>query len=475
MIKVIGGNEETSEYNSARILGNLINEAWPFVGDTTNTKYEIHIIPSAQAYGRIVRDIDILVLGRFKDKIECFLPRNIKKSFYIKNVCLCIEIKSHKDNCEIKGNKLYVKYNSKTCDVSIQSEKQKYSLLKTFEINGITPPYIINLIWLTKRYQALNLVDKNNHTNIVTAVDNWYKFLETLVDTNIDWVEKNNRNIQSFYHDEDFDRAISLFVKSSDLCKPENYGANFNILSDSSFDIFQEILELESKDIADARDFYTERLNKQFKFLTSVLWEAFNDLKIKNGQSVFYIHKAADSHLAKLRPCFWVCATNSENNDYAEHVQLTLHIGWGSMYAEKNSFKRNPHLAFKIAFFNKFNITRLDRVKKQILQKTDEFRRIISDLHEKDSKYVFYRTFSSAKDDEVLSLEEVLDPIYFETILEDILGYDTSRPVPRSTEFAKRIDWCDELRQKVCRKTSFIHLVRMEFEKLMPLYKFYTN
>lgn len=137
---------------------------------------EILIATNITLFGQEVKDIDIVILGKigkgFKIPIK-FRPKdedNFKtKNVYFSTFCIAIELKSHlKEDVSFNGlSHLLVKYNEKFHDVTYQSEKQKYSLLryfKNFDDIGYSP-YIVNLIWLNKieRSDLINLVGRKEH------------------------------------------------------------------------------------------------------------------------------------------------------------------------------------------------------------------------------------------------------------------------------------------------------------------------
>ena len=477
MIKIVASENETNEYLAAKKLGELICSAWPEVG-VNNNNDEVYIIPAAKAYGERVRDVDLLVFGSFENEYTYFLPENPEKHIVIRNICLTIEIKSHYHNVEIIGNKLFVPYNGHFKDASEQSENQKYAVVNVFKKFGMPPPYIINLIWLTNFEGSLDSGEPANPHNILTSSDTWYGFIEKVIRTNDSWLYSHNLLLQSFKRPEDFKNAVLMFADSKELSKPENYSVNFSPLNESAFDIFAEIGECSDSEIPKKRNDFVKRMHDQFVFFSPLLWDALNKpiekQKIYDLGNPFFVHKAKNSHLAKLRPCYWVCATNSANENYVEYVQCAFHIGLAPWYNLNGSTDMDKHLAVKLAFFHDFEIDRLDAVKSKIAKETGMFKNLIKELHDEDPKYVFYRTFKSAEDDETLSIDEILDS-YWDVIVEDILGYDNNRPVPRSTEFAKRLEWSDALAQRVGKKKEFIKILKEEFDKLLPLYNFYTQ
>jgi hypothetical protein len=155
-VKIIG-QIETPEYNAGLQLKKMFQEEIP---ETTESGH-ILIATNVTLFGQEVKDIDIVVLGKFGKgfyKNLKFRPQD-EDEFKVNNVyfnsfCIVIELKSHlkEDICFNNLSHLLVSYNNKYHDVTYQSEKQKYSLLryfKNFEDIGYSP-YIVNLIWLNK-------------------------------------------------------------------------------------------------------------------------------------------------------------------------------------------------------------------------------------------------------------------------------------------------------------------------------------
>ena len=170
-VKIIG-QTNTPEYVAGLQLKAIFEEQIP----VTVESGQILIATNITLFGQEIKDIDIVVLGKFGkgfSKYLKFKPKN-EEEFKFRNVyfgsfCIVIELKSHIKEA-ISFNKLshlLVSYNDKYHDVTFQSEKQKYSLLryfKNFEDIGYSP-YIVNLIWLNKVLSSdlINLVGRKEH------------------------------------------------------------------------------------------------------------------------------------------------------------------------------------------------------------------------------------------------------------------------------------------------------------------------
>lgn len=153
----VKGNQEAPEYRDATQLMEIFEKGF----QNSNATGEVLISSNVTLYGQEVKDVDIVVLGNLnnfnltfktssktrKDKED--LPED-KRPVNIRNFCFVIETKSHDaGGIRIDGDVLKVKYNHGYHDVTYQSERQKYSLKKYLENEGIYAPRICNFIWLT--------------------------------------------------------------------------------------------------------------------------------------------------------------------------------------------------------------------------------------------------------------------------------------------------------------------------------------
>ncbi|GGH36798.1 DNA or RNA helicase [Dyadobacter endophyticus] len=154
IIKVTG-QEGTHEYQAGLDLKKIFEEQIP----TEVEDFNLIIATNLTLFGQEVKDIDIVVIGQFGKgfvrKLK-FKPKDreeyVNRNVYFSNFCFVIELKNHHKEDVSLGNtgNLLVKYNGRDHDVTYQSNKQKYSLLryfKNFDEIGYSP-YIVNLIWL---------------------------------------------------------------------------------------------------------------------------------------------------------------------------------------------------------------------------------------------------------------------------------------------------------------------------------------
>lgn len=176
MLRIHRFTENNAETEAAEILGKLACEAYPELEQSNQIVLEI--FPSVQCYGQKTQDIDLLVF--FADySPEKALPKS-GNGRLIHSFCATIEVKGHSpESVQFDGANCSVIYNGQRHDVSSQSEKQKYSVRKYIERNlqGISAPWITNLIWLTRvPTSAIPAVE----SNILGADSSWENFVETI-------------------------------------------------------------------------------------------------------------------------------------------------------------------------------------------------------------------------------------------------------------------------------------------------------
>ena len=167
----IKGQSDTDEYKAGQELKAIFEKSIPqaIEGDIT-------IVSNVTLFGQEVKDIDLVVFGKvgqgFKRKLK-FRPRDqeeyINKNVYFSNFCFAIELKKHslKDIHIGALNNILVTYNGKKHDVTYQSERQKYSLVRYFKnIDEVRKPvWVSNFIWLKNvtSKELLELTNKGEH------------------------------------------------------------------------------------------------------------------------------------------------------------------------------------------------------------------------------------------------------------------------------------------------------------------------
>lgn len=111
---------------------------------------KIWLIPSVDVHpGTGVHDLDLLMIGYLDDyRIDISSYKDVS----IISFCTTIEIKSHSaEGIYAKGQDLWVKYPSGDHNVTIQSNKQKITLINFFSETlqmGKRIPFVSNIIWL---------------------------------------------------------------------------------------------------------------------------------------------------------------------------------------------------------------------------------------------------------------------------------------------------------------------------------------
>src|SRR5262245_58358780 len=118
MIRLLGSTDG-SEGDAARTLRQLMLESWPWAADDPDT--EIYIITGIKCHGQSVRDLDLVVLGRFSAQ-ACYTPflpffdsrdETLKKpdSIFLRSCCLVIEVKdSSTENIRFIGAQAEARY-----------------------------------------------------------------------------------------------------------------------------------------------------------------------------------------------------------------------------------------------------------------------------------------------------------------------------------------------------------------------------
>lgn len=147
------GQPDTDEYKAGVELKLLFESAMG------NLDGEITIATNVTLFGQEVKDVDLVVFGElglgFSRKLK-FRPRDeekyIEKNVYFSNFCFCIELKKHgpKDIHMGPQNNILVEYHGKKHDVTYQSERQKYSVVRYLKnvVQMERSVFVTNFIWL---------------------------------------------------------------------------------------------------------------------------------------------------------------------------------------------------------------------------------------------------------------------------------------------------------------------------------------
>jgi hypothetical protein len=165
------GQADTDEYKAGQELKILFEKSLP-----PEIEGEITIVSNVTLFGQEVKDIDIVVFGKigqgFRRRLK-FRPKKqdeyVNRNVYFSNFCFAVELKKHslKDIQIGAMNNILVTYNGKKHDVTYQSEKQKYSLVRYFknieEVNKQV--WVSNFIWLKNvtSKELLELTKRGEH------------------------------------------------------------------------------------------------------------------------------------------------------------------------------------------------------------------------------------------------------------------------------------------------------------------------
>ncbi len=234
LIIKIKGQADTDEYKAALSLKELFQNSIQkdqYTGEEIDG--EIIIVSNVTLFGQEVKDIDIVVFANFgtgfKRRLK-FRPKGendyTTKNIYFTNFCFTVELKKHNINDINIGamNNIIVNYNGKKHDVTFQSEKQKYSLIRYLKnIEEIKKDvFVSNFIWLKNltSKEVLNLT-KNREHNILPNKFSLEWILMLLVSQGKPFEHTKNPNpywsFQSWKKEEiefnKFENALDLFEK----------------------------------------------------------------------------------------------------------------------------------------------------------------------------------------------------------------------------------------------------------------------
>lgn len=140
-------NQDSQEAKAAEKLQYMLTKSVP-----KNVNGEIIIAYSLTLCGQDVRDVDLLLLGRFENCVYPSYytndPHYPKKDLVIDGFCITVELKGHKsDLVKYEGTHIYVNYHGWK-DATEQNEKQRYSFVNYFENECYYKPKVSNFIWL---------------------------------------------------------------------------------------------------------------------------------------------------------------------------------------------------------------------------------------------------------------------------------------------------------------------------------------
>ena len=167
----VTGQADTDEYKAGQELKALFETSIP-----KDIEGDITIVSNVTLFGQEVKDVDLVVFGKlgqgFRRKLK-FRPKDqdgyLSRNVYFSNFCFAIELKKHslKDIHVGAMNNILVTYNGKKHDVTYQSERQKYSLVRYLKnIDEVKASvWVSNFIWLKNvtSKELLELTNKGEH------------------------------------------------------------------------------------------------------------------------------------------------------------------------------------------------------------------------------------------------------------------------------------------------------------------------
>lgn len=170
------GQADTDEYKVGLQLKKIFESSIPSELDDKTIEGDITIVTNVTLFGQEVKDVDIVVFGKlgqgYKRRLK-FRPRNeedyITKNVFFSNFCFTVELKKHylQDINIGAMNNILVTYNGKKHDVTYQSERQKYSLVRYLKNSDEVGKsvWVSNFIWLKNvtKQELLPLTNGKEH------------------------------------------------------------------------------------------------------------------------------------------------------------------------------------------------------------------------------------------------------------------------------------------------------------------------
>ncbi|SCW67230.1 hypothetical protein SAMN02910456_02509 [Ruminococcaceae bacterium YRB3002] len=156
IIRVIGAKPESEEYQAARKIKSILEQA--FDDGVTG---EIILHANANIVGQSVKDIDIMMMGSIQNySVNVDFTNVIGQVDHgeveVQNFCTAIEVKSHsRSGIYRQGTEIFVKYYNGPHSATTQSNDQKNSIHNFFErsfsstTTFVGIPYISNFIFFT--------------------------------------------------------------------------------------------------------------------------------------------------------------------------------------------------------------------------------------------------------------------------------------------------------------------------------------
>lgn len=217
-VNLYNANYPTDESIAAQALEKLFREEFESWNGVEGT---IAIVPSVQIYGYNVRDIDIVVMGRFRDLryTNIHTKQGEGKNLRIDSFLVNIELKSMPSNWVQKSGTVYkVHYNDTGWhNASRQCEDAKYALRNSIKDQYGHDPYIVNLLWFrsVSKYE-LSEIRGNTLDNALPYIFSAKEFFEIVAQ--LSSINGQNESIlNAFGRDvcvkESFDEIASLLTE----------------------------------------------------------------------------------------------------------------------------------------------------------------------------------------------------------------------------------------------------------------------
>lgn len=208
IVKVIGEDNGSDEYNSAIRLKRIINNTVP------KTAFgEIVLFPSATLYGQAVKDVDIMMIGSLKNYFaKARINREgsfVEEEVYLESFCTTIEVKSHSiSGVRREGTNIQVHYNTGWHNATKQSNDQKISAMNFFKRSLGESPYITNLLWFvevsgTELDNLLTYEGNIMPSNALPAIFDFGMIIQKLALQRMPWKSGSRYSIECSFNGKD--------------------------------------------------------------------------------------------------------------------------------------------------------------------------------------------------------------------------------------------------------------------------------
>ena len=219
IIKIIGDNDGSDEYLAAEKLKKIIQSTAP-----SSAFGEVVLYPNATLFGMDVKDVDIMMIGHLQRaavKVNYYEKDTFEEGMIsIESFCTTIEVKSHPvRSIKREGTSFLVKYREGWHNVTVQSNKQKYSAKGFFDKYLGGSPFITNIIWFTEVFpeelgQLLSFDKKEIASNVLPSTFDFKSLAQLLVFQNKPYNKRLSCNLNR--NTDDYVKPLLFFSKAKE-------------------------------------------------------------------------------------------------------------------------------------------------------------------------------------------------------------------------------------------------------------------